>query len=144
MQWVSKREGKRKPFCEVEYAPGGLSFGNEASSTTFYTRAVLLVTVPDASGRDEAAEAALTSERVHASKATMPPPRPKEASGKGASGKGASGATTPAPAGGKRKAAAAAEGEEEGEGEEDEYEVERIVSSRKRGKRTEYLVKWKG
>ena len=35
--------------------------------------------------------------------------------------------------------------EEEEDDDDDTYEVERIVSSRKRGKKgTEYLIKWKG
>ncbi|KOO52928.1 hypothetical protein Ctob_011361, partial [Chrysochromulina tobinii] len=40
LEWVSKRQGAKRELAELEY---GEYFGNEASTTTFYTRACLVV-----------------------------------------------------------------------------------------------------
>ena len=72
IEWVSTERGRlanSKPFAELEWAATGY-FGNEACHTAFYTRAVLVVTVPDAGSRAVIAavrpDRALTAEQVHA------------------------------------------------------------------------------
>jgi len=161
VEWVSARSGARKKFAELEYAPGGVSFGNEACTATFYTRAVLLVDVPAFDeDRAELGTDALTSERVHASKAATP--AQSKVIAKAAAPKAAAPVAPKTPAaaakGSKRKAgaeaaekAAKAEDEEEvevaeeDEDEDDTYEVVKIMSSRKgKGGKTEYNIKWKG
>ena len=82
IEWVSTERGRlanSKPFAELEWAATGY-FGNEACHTAFYTRAVLVVTVPDAGSRAVIAavrpDRALTAEQVHAA---APPPPPRRA-----------------------------------------------------------------
>lgn len=132
VEWVSGRDGKRKPFAQVEYAAGGLSFGNEASTTTFYTRAVLLVDVPPRGAertRVIKLGSSLTSERVHASKATMPPPKPTATKEKAAaavtpaakpSRGGAASASAAAGGGKKRQRAAVADSADGADDDEDD------------------------
>ena len=95
LEWVSKRQGAKRELAELEF---GEYFGNEASTTTFYTRACLVVTVPPAGTVSRLAISssdALTTERVHADAAAPKPATAKSAAAPKAAASKA--ATTPAP-----------------------------------------------
>jgi len=72
-EWVGSRRGARAKIADVEF---GEYFGNEASSTTFYAQAMLVITVPD--DRDDVESSALTADRVRAA-APKPKAAPKRA-----------------------------------------------------------------
>ena len=158
--WVSDRQGAKQLLSELQF---GEYFGNEASTDTFYTRTILVVDVPPAKERGCIKGTKLSAERVRiGAKSKAAAKSPKSAGGSSnakAHGLGASPAAASTPvapisaksAGKKRaaaslgtqKAAATARVEDDSQDEE-EYEVEKILSSRPKGRSTEYLVKWKG
>ena len=71
--WLSAREGARKLLAELEF---GEYFGNEASTDTFYTRTVLVVTLPPADKRAAVRGAKLSAERVHVGEPPKPATKP--------------------------------------------------------------------
>ena len=75
-EWIGSRKGARGVLADVQF---GEYFGNEASSTTFYAQAMLVIAVPDVGDRAAVAPSPLTSERVRAAeppKAKAAPKRP--------------------------------------------------------------------
>ena len=152
--WLSKgsRPGCTKEFAELEFAATGW-FGNEASTDTFYTRTIILVLLPPADERGLVQSVKLTKTRVHLdppnecsfpdTASCNPKPKRKKRIQKSIQVRaqlepppeGAAAESTPQP---KRKKAQAKKEELVS------AEAAEILSSRKKGRGTQYLIKWKG
>ena len=80
--WVGDRRGVKGAIRDVQYSAEGY-YGNEASTTTFYASAALVITVPPADERDKTAPPPLTADRVHVAKVpSKPKPTPAWAKAK--------------------------------------------------------------